>query len=77
MATLAGIINEGLGRDVGPITEETRLEDIGVNSLELVEILMTIEDRYDLSIELDAVEAREKLQSVGDLIALGKAHGIV
>ena len=58
------------------ITEETSLESLGISSLELVEILMTIEEEYDLHIDVDAVEARESLTTVGELIELGKQHGL-
>lgn len=58
------------------ITEKTTLESLGITSLELVEILMTIEEEYDLHIDVDAVEARESLNTVGELIELGKQHGL-
>ncbi len=58
------------------ITEETSLESLDITSLELVEILMTIEEEYDLNIDVDAVEARDTLNTVGDLIELGKQHGL-
>lgn len=58
------------------ITEETTLESLDITSLELVEILMCIEEEYDLHIDVDAVEARESLLTVGDLLDLGKKHGL-
>ena len=58
------------------ITEETTLVSLDITSLELVEILMTIEEEYDLQIDIDAVEARDSLTTVGDLIELGKKHGL-
>ena len=58
------------------ITEETTLESLGISSLELVEILMTIEEEYDLHLSVDAVEARDSLNTVGDLLKLGKEYGL-
>ncbi|MFP6858768.1 MAG: phosphopantetheine-binding protein [Roseibacillus sp.] len=58
------------------ITEETTLESLGISSLELVEILMTIEEAYDLHLGVDAVEARDSLNTVGDLLKLGKEYGL-
>ena len=58
------------------ITEETTLESLDITSLELVEILMTLEEEYDLHIDVDAVEARDSLNTVGDLLELGKKHGL-
>ena len=58
------------------ITEKTTLESLDITSLELVEILMCIEEEYDLHIDVDTVEARESLNTVGDLLELGKKHGL-
>jgi len=58
------------------ISLDTTLESLDISSLELVEILMTIEEEYDLQIDVDAVEARDSLRSVGDLLALGRKHGL-
>jgi acyl carrier protein len=58
------------------ITEETSLESLGISSLELVEILMTLEEEHDIHIDVDAVEAKESLHTVGDLLELGKQHGL-
>ncbi len=58
------------------ITEETTLESLDITSLELVEILMCIEEEYDLHIDVDAMEARESLLTVGDLLELGKKYGL-
>ena len=76
---LAKLIGESLRLETAQtegITEETTLESLGITSLELVEILMTIEEAYDLHIDVDAVEARESLNTVGELIELGKQHGL-
>ena len=58
------------------INEETTLEELDISSLELVEILMTLEEEYDVHIDVDAVEAKESLHTVGDLIKLGAEHGL-
>lgn len=76
---LAKLIAESLRLDAEKaegITEATTLESLGITSLELVEILMTIEEEYDLHIDVDAVEARDSLETVGDLLELGKKHGL-
>lgn len=76
---LSKLIAESLRLDsekADEITEETTLESLGITSLELVEILMCIEEEYDLQIDVDAVEARDSLVTVGDLLELGKKHGL-
>ena len=72
----AKLIGESLNRDVGTITPETRLEDLGVESLDLVEIIMLIEERYDVEIGLDAIDASENLNTVEDLLEIGRSVGL-
>tara|TARA_Y100000004_G_C8939070_1_gene423382 strand:+ start:882 stop:1130 length:249 start_codon:yes stop_codon:yes gene_type:complete len=46
-------------------TEHTLVNDIGADSLDIVELVMTLEDNYDIDIPDD--EAQE-LETVGDII---------
>ena len=71
------VISESMNRDLGPITAETRLDDLGVGSLDLVEIIMVIEEKYDVEIGLDAIDASEKIHTVGDLVDVGRTVGLV
>ena len=57
------VMRYGTGRE---ITGETHLEkDLGADSLDSVEIIMEIEDRFDVVI---SVGAAEKIKTVDDLI---------
>lgn len=47
------------------ITTETTLEDLGADSLDMVEVIMAIEDEFDVQIKDEDLES---LKSVGDLI---------
>ncbi len=51
--------------DEDMITMETTLEDLGADSLDMVEVIMAIEDEFDVQIK---DEDLENLKSVGDLI---------
>ena len=51
--------------DEDMITPETTLEDLGADSLDLVEVIMAIEDEFDVQIKDEDLES---LKSVGDLI---------
>jgi acyl carrier protein len=62
--------------DPAVIVPESVLSELGVTSLDLVEIIMTIEDRYDVTIPVDAVEAWNSYKTVANLIALGRSLGI-
>jgi acyl carrier protein len=51
--------------DEDMITTETTLEDLGADSLDLVEVIMAIEDEFDVQIKDEDLES---IKSVGDLI---------
>lgn len=51
--------------DADMVTADTTLEDLGADSLDLVEVIMAIEDEFDVQIK---DEDLENLKSVGDLI---------
>jgi acyl carrier protein len=58
------------------VTPKSALSELGVTSLDLVEIIMTIEDEYDVTISADSVEAWNSYKTVADLIALGHSLGL-
>lgn len=61
-----GHLAEELGVDAGRITEDARFkEDLEADSLDLVELVVELEDRYDIRIpEEDA----EKIKTVGQAV---------
>jgi acyl carrier protein len=81
---MAGTILEVLQRvvakqvqlDPSAISPESVLADLGVSSLDLVEIIMTIEDEYDVTIPVDAVNAWNSYKTVADLVGLGRSLGL-
>jgi len=63
---IKSIIVEQLGADDSAITMETSLmKDLEADSLDAVEIMMAIEDEFDIEIP---DEDAEKFQSVGDIV---------
>lgn len=54
--------------DVGEITRDTELKDLGIHSLELTEIIFDLEEAYGIEIEMNTSEAWSKLNNVGDII---------
>ena len=61
------IINEQLGADTDGLTLETSFEDLKVDSLDMVEIVMAIEDEFDI-----VIEGNDNIKTVGDLVELCK-----
>lgn len=71
---LKEIIAEQLGVDADSITAETTFkEDLEADSLDLFEMVMGIEEEYDVEIPSEELE---KLLSVQDVINYLKSKGI-
>ena len=61
------ILAKQLGTDKAKITKETNiLIDLGADSLDLVEVLMSLEDEFGVSIPDEAIPG---IKTVGDLVA--------
>ncbi len=61
-----GIIVEQLGVDEGEVTMEASfVEDLGADSLDVVELVMALEEEFDLEIP---DEEAEKIATVGDAV---------
>ena len=62
------VIAEQLGvEDTDTITSETTfIDDLGADSLDIVELIMALEEEFDMEIP---EEEAEKITSVGDVIA--------
>ena len=62
------LIAEALETDPAKITRETDLDQLGINSLKLTEIIMDLEDEFDIQIDLNAAESWEAYHNVGNII---------
>ena len=60
---LAAIIAEHLDCDAASITAGTTFEELGIDSLDTVEMVMKLEEDLGVEIEMD-----EKLATVGELV---------
>jgi len=66
------IISEQLGIDVEEVTMESSfVDDLGADSLDIVELIMALETEFDLEIP---DEEAENINSVGDVVEYIKAH---
>ena len=69
------LIADQLSVEAENITEASSFkEDLGADSLDLFELVMALEDEYNVEIP---AEDLEKLSTVGDVIAYLKDKGVV
>ena len=61
---VAKLIAERNDCDPSEITPDTKFSDLGIDSLDTVEMLMNLEDEIGVEVELD-----EKVETVGELVA--------
>ncbi len=66
------IVAEQLGRDVNEVTNEASfIDDLGADSLDIVELVMAMEEEFEIEIP---DEEAEKIKTVKDVIEYIKAH---
>lgn len=58
-------IKKELGRDFDDITVSTAFDDMAMDSLEVVQMVMAIEEAFDIEIDDDDVDS---LKTIGDLV---------
>ncbi|ADH99219.1 acyl carrier protein [Salisediminibacterium selenitireducens] len=69
---IAKIVSERLGVDESEVKKEaTFKDDLGADSLDVVELVMELEDEFELEI---SDEDAEKIASVGDVIDYIERH---
>ena len=60
--TIAKIVSERTGCDVSVIKPGSKFTELGIDSLDTVELLMDLEDKIGIEIELD-----QKVETIDDL----------
>lgn len=66
MEKIKAIIAEVLNIDADSITEDTTfVDDLGADSLDIFQIIMGIEEEYDIELDNESVE---QIQTVGDAV---------
>ena len=66
---IAELIAERNDSDPAEVTRDTRFQDVGIDSLDTVEMLMNLEDKIGVELELS-----QKVETVGELVDYVVAH---
>ncbi|MBE6847061.1 MAG: acyl carrier protein [Oscillospiraceae bacterium] len=61
---LIELIAENVDCDASELNESTEFASLGIDSLDIAELLMTVEDEFGVTVEMDPA-----LKTVGDLVA--------
>jgi acyl carrier protein len=69
---IQSIVAEQLGVDIADVTKDASiLDDLGADSLDVVELVMSLEDIFDIDVPDEAVE---ELRTIGDVQRFVESH---
>ena len=60
------VIQEQMGKEDIVLTEDTKLDDLGVDSIELMEFIISLEDEFVLEISDDTIDHMVKVADLLD-----------
>ena len=63
------VIQEQLGREDIVLTEATKLDDLGVDSIELMEFIINLEDEFALEISDNTIDHVDKVSDLLDYLS--------
>lgn len=62
---ISELIADKISCETSTLTAETKFSDLGIDSLDVTELVMNIEDEFNIEIEVDS-----SLATIGDLVKL-------
>ncbi len=72
LGKVKAILSEQFDVDESELNEDTRLDDdLGADSLDVVDLMMSLEDNFDVEIQDEDIE---KIRTVGDLVGYIEDH---
>ena len=63
------VIQEQMGKEDIVLTEDTKLDDLGVDSIEIMEFIINLEDEFDLEISDDTIDHMVKVADLLDYLS--------
>ncbi len=67
--TVIAIVAEQFGMDTDELSEDTVLSEIGADDLDIADLVLSLEDAFDMDVTIDEANA---LRTVGDLADLAE-----
>jgi len=67
-ATLKEMLKKRAKTPIDSWTEATPLKETGISSFDIIECILDLEDRYGVSLDFNANDASNELETVGDFI---------
>merc|ERR1711920_193637 len=64
-----GIISEQLGTDMDKVGPDAKFVDLGADSLDTVEIMMALEEKFEITLDEEGAEKIATVQEAADMIA--------
>ena len=69
---IQSIVSDQLGVERAEVTKDASiLDDLGADSLDVVELVMTLEEAFDIEVPDDAVE---EMRTIGDIQRFVESH---
>ena len=69
--TVKEVLEENLDINPETVSDDSTFDSLGIDSLDTVELLMNLEDKLGIEVELD-----QKVETVGDLVAFGEPEAL-
>ena len=63
------VIQDQMGNKDIVLTEDTKLDDLGVDSIELMEFIINLEDEFALEISDDTIDHMDKVANLLDYLS--------
>ena len=63
------VIQEQMGKEDIVLAEETKLDDLGVDSIELMEFIINLEDEFALEISDNTIDHMDKVSDLLDYLS--------
>jgi acyl carrier protein len=63
------IISEQLGTDMAEVKPDSKFVDLGADSLDTVEIMMALEEKFEITLDEEGAEKISTVQEAADLIS--------